>query len=267
MSDATQSASRHRSELGNAACSRLRSELRAADEVARREGVSRAGRVHDFRLERFERLAVDDEAIGAALENERAGRLPADRRELAFVREHESGLQQPQAAEQALRSVGRDAGRRGEIDADAAALRLNSARCLRGGFLDGLAQQRVAGEMEPLAASEPAHIEILRAQAGSDSAVGEHRPGSVRRDERDDDAICAVLDRPVQLDAAACELAGGQLAGAVGPALADEMRFGPERGSPGGDVRGLPSRADSRLGAPLLLGLTGAVGPDDHVEQ
>ena len=57
-----------------------------------------------------------------------------------------------------------DPRRRGEVDADPPALRLHGSGRLRGGLLDRPAQQRVAGEVQPVAAAEPAHVELLRPQ-------------------------------------------------------------------------------------------------------
>ena len=193
--------------------------------------------------------------------------MPTDRLELAFVPEHELGLQQLETVQQALLSVGADPARRSQVDADAPSLCLYGAGCLRGRLLDGRAQKGVTGEEQPLAPGEPADVEILRTQAGSDSSVGEHRPGPVPRDEGDDDAVGAVLHRPVQFDATARQLVGGQLADDVGSALSDEMRFRAEHRGPGGDVRRLPAGADLCLRVPLLLGVAEAVGLDDHVEQ
>ena len=121
--------------------------------------------------------------------------------------------------------------------------------------------------MEPVAAAEPADVELLRTEPRSDPAVGEHRPVAVGRDERHDDAVAALLDRPEQLDSALDQLCGGELAGRVGAPLADEPCFGTELRGPRCDVGRLPAGAHLRLGAPLDLRRAGAVDPGDHVEQ
>ena len=64
------------------------------------------------------------------------------------------------------------------------------------------------------------------------------------------------------------ELARGKLARGVGAALPDEAGLGAERGSPGGDVRGLPAGADARRRAARSSPASErAVEADDHVED
>ena len=122
--------------------------------------------------------------------------------------------------------------------------------------------------MEPVAAAEPAHVEILWAQLGRDSAVGEHRPGALGVDEGDDDAVPALgRDGAEQLDAPARELARDEVARAVGGALADESRLSSERGRPGGDVCRLAARTDTCLRVSLRIRPARAVRADDYVQQ
>ena len=121
--------------------------------------------------------------------------------------------------------------------------------------------------MEPIAAAEPTHLELLGPQERRHAAVGEHGAAPVGRDERDDDAVVPFLDRPEQLDAVLRELAGRQLCGSVASPLSDEPRLRAQLGCPGGDVRRLPARADASLDSPFLVWAGGIARQDDDVEE
>ncbi len=73
-----------------------------------------------------------------------------------------------------------------------------------------------------VAALEPGRVELLGAQVGRDPPVGGHRPVAVGRDERDDDAVPTVDDRPHDLDPAGRQPGCDQPARIVVAALADE---------------------------------------------
>src|SRR5439155_3648217 len=126
-SDGTQAlsggCSRHRSQLRDAPRGGLGRRRRAADEIAGCKGVARSRRVDDVGAQRRELLAVDREALFAALDDERARRwLRAERGELAFICEDGVGLEELEAAEEPLGAVRADASRRREIDAHLSAL-------------------------------------------------------------------------------------------------------------------------------------------------
>ena len=176
-------------------------------------------------------------------------------------------IEQLEPFQQLLGPVLGDSGGRSKVDADPAALCLDRAGGLRRGLLYRAAQKRVPREMQPLAACEPTHVEFFGSEERRDPAVGEHRPASVTRHERDDHAVPAVLDRAEQLDAMRRELPSSQLGGRVGAALADEASLGPERSRPGRDVRRLAARADPRLRRPLQVRPAAPARPDDDVQE
>ena len=118
-----------------------------------------------------------------------------------------------------------------------------------------------------LAAVEPDGVELVGAQVRRDAAVGRHRAAAVLRDERDDGARAAGDDRPAQLDASPLELAGGDAAGLVVGALADEAGRPAQLGDPRGDVRGLPARAEPRDGVRVGALRQRLLEADDDVEQ
>ena len=122
--------------------------------------------------------------------------------------------------------------------------------------------------MQPLAAAEPADVELLCTQARSDPPVGEHRPGSVRGDERDDDAVCAFLDGPVQLDSALDELVRAANSAATSePRLPTKCASAPSEAAHAATFAACPPAPTRVCALPSSLRLAGAVGLDDHVEQ
>ena len=162
---------------------------------------------------------------------------------------------------------GLDPGRAREVDAEPAAERLHRAGRLRGCLGDRVAEERVAGEVEHVAAAEPGHLELLGAQLRRDPAVGEHRPPALAVDQRDDDAVSPLDDRPDDVDAPSCELGRHDPTRGVGRPLADEAPVGAELDRPGSDVRRLPAGPGPRLGGALRVRLDGALRQDDHVEE
>jgi len=121
--------------------------------------------------------------------------------------------------------------------------------------------------MKALRAPERAHLELLCAQLGRDSAVGEHRPLSGLVDERDDDSGPPRHSRSNDVDAPPLQLLRGELAGGVGRELADEAGRGAELCRPRRDVRSLAAGTDLGLRRRLGVRLGGAVHPHDHIEQ
>ncbi len=79
--------------------------------------------------------------------------------------------------------------------------------------------------------------------------------------------VAPVADRPDELDAVRRELAGDELARSVVTALRDAAGVGAERCRPGGDVRGLPARAGTRLGPDVVPVGERLLEPHDHVEH
>ena len=121
--------------------------------------------------------------------------------------------------------------------------------------------------MQPRAAAEPAHLELVGAELRRDAAVGRHRPLAGRRDDRDDDAVVAVDLGTEHADAVVAELLRDELARRVVRALRDQSPLAAELGRPRGDVRRLAARAGARAGGRVGAEVEGAVEAHDDVEQ
>ena len=153
-----------------------------------------------------------------------------------------------------------------EIDAQACAGRSRDLDSAHRRLANGLAQERVAGDEEVVAAFEPRRIQLVRPEVGSIASVRQHRALARRVDERADDPS-PPSDRAGELDAPPLEPVRGERAGLVGATLADEARTRAELGGPGGDVRGLPARPDVRQGRCVRSTCDRPVDPDDDVER
>ena len=92
---------------------------------------------------------------------------------------------------------------------------------------DGLAQQRVPGDMEVAAFGKPRLVDLLGPELDGDAPVRAHRALAGRVDERDDDAVSGRLDRPEQVDAEVAQPRGRDGARVVGAPLADECGLPP----------------------------------------
>jgi hypothetical protein len=121
--------------------------------------------------------------------------------------------------------------------------------------------------VQPVHPAEPAHLELVGAEERCNPAVGRHRPVAARRDKRHDDAVVAVDDRSLDLDAVVAELLRHELARGVARPLRDQPALRAELGRPGGDVRSLPARAGARPGGRVGAEVELGVQADDHVEQ
>ena len=106
---------------------------------------------------------VHDDAPGAALQDrglgERVG--AADQLPLGLVREDDVRGQLLQSPAEPLGPVGADRAPRGEVDADRRTLAARRPARRQRRLRDRLRQQRVAREMQPAAAGEPGHIELV----------------------------------------------------------------------------------------------------------
>ena len=102
---------------------------------------------------------------GAVLDDERpGGRLAAERAELGLARERDVGCELLEPREQPIRAEVGDSSRRGEVDADAGALRPSRARRARGRLRDRAVEHRVPGHVEDVAAAQPANVDLLGAE-------------------------------------------------------------------------------------------------------
>ena len=101
--------------------------------------------------------------------------------------------------------------------------------------------------MEPAAAVEPGHIELLGRELWRGAAVGRHRALAVRPHKGDHDAGLPGHSRPQELDPARLEQRPGERSGLVVRLLADEPRLLAELGDPGRHVRRLPAGGHARL--------------------
>ena len=132
---------------------------------------------------------------------------------------------------------------------------------------DGLAQQRVPGDVEVVALREPRLLDLLGAELDGDAPVGAHRALAGRVDERDDDAVPGRLDRPEQADTEVAQPRGGDRARVVGAPLADEVRAAAEGSDPRRHVRRLATGAqhDARRGVGARR--ERLLEADDHIED
>ena len=165
--------SRHRPELRAAARRRLEPGLDAADEEARRERVAGAGRVDDLGRHGRERLAVDDDAVRAALHDPASpSARPSASRSRSTAK---TSVGRERSRPRAERVV--DQRPRREVERD---LRAGRARELarpqrrRG---DRLPHQRVPGHVQSIAA-EPLRLELVR--RGARARCRGRRPSSAR---------------------------------------------------------------------------------------
>ncbi len=112
---------------------------------------------------------------------------------------------------------------------------------------DRLAQQRVARDVEDVAALEPGRVDLLGRELGRDAAVGGHRPSPARARRARRRRPCArrrpgrAPRRRVPRRRRATSAAAGVVA-----ELAEDARLRAERHRPGGDVRRLAAGAGAR---------------------
>ena len=134
-------------------------------------------------------------AVGTALEDPgRAGaKRPPTIRSSTSLQKTASGPSSSSERRNASAEV-RIALQEGEVDADACALgaRASSAPVRRRN--ESARAQRVAREVKPRAAREPAVFDLGWPERGRDAAIGRHRPLAVGRDERDDHPVACRHD-------------------------------------------------------------------------
>ena len=194
------------------------------------------------------------------------GNVAADRLQLALVGEHDVRAQQLEALKELSGSVV-------AIPAAVARSTLIPPPCawigagrLRRRLLDRAPQERVPGQMEPLApANQRTSSSSARRNGATPRSVSIVRLPSAR-DERDDDAVPSVLHRPEHLDPARLDLARSQLAAGSEPRFR-RTGLGPELGAHAATFAAWPPAANARLGRAFHSGPAGAVRPDDHVQQ
>jgi len=121
--------------------------------------------------------------------------------------------------------------------------------------------------VQHVAAAEPCDLELLGAERGGDTPVGEHRPLSVRIDDRDDDPARSGNRRPEELDSARSQLTLREQGTLVVPPLRHDAGVRAELGCPRGDVRSLPPGAGTRRGAGIVTAGERLLEPDDNVEE
>ena len=100
---------------------------------------------------------------------------PADHALLVLVREHDVGVDGANRLAERLDAAVADRAPRGEIDADPRALGACELGRAQGGAPHGLHHERVAGDVEVIAAREPARVDVVRAELARSAAVGRHR--------------------------------------------------------------------------------------------
>ena len=134
-------------------------------------------------------------------------------------------------------------------------------------FVRRRAQERVAGEIDRVAAREPLRLQLVGAQLGGDAGVGDHRALAVGVDDGDDDAVPSRPHRPEHLHAAGADLGGDEPAGRVAAPLGDQPRLRAERSRPRGHVRGLAARAGTGDGGGVVPARERSFDPHDQVEH
>ena len=259
---------RHRAEPSDAAGRCLERQLGTPDEVPGGECIARAGRVDDLG-DREGRLLVAGEraASGAALDDPGSRRQRVvHERGLLLVREHDFGcesLDEPPESGDA-RPLDGAPGR--EIDAHASPVEPCELRRAYGRRGDGLRQQRVAGDVEVIAA-EPVFVQLVGAQQSRNAAIGKHRSRPVDLRERDDDAARPLLDGTTELDTPRKEELGRETSGRIVAALAEPTRLGTEGRDPGRHVGALSTGVEPDPRGRIRVARASGVGLDDDIDR
>ncbi len=177
-----------------------------------------------------------------------------------------SGSRRRTAPTEFLDAAVPDGAPRCEIDADPRALgscELDGTQC---SAAHRFAHQRVARDVEVVAGRRATRVELVRAQLGGAPAIRSHRASRRRVRRASRSSRCDPSTGPTIVDTGPASLVRASSPASSSPGLADEASARSERGCPGGDVRGLPARADSDLGVGVAADGDRPGEPDDDVE-
>ena len=244
-------------------------ELRPADEVAGRERVAGAGRVDDARPAAAGQLArrrSERRARRASAPSSLPASGPPMISLLVLVREDDAG----RSASSRSR---KRSGPKSRIALHEERSTLTPRRAARPRAAPpssiGARSERVAGQVEVVAAVEPARVELVGAQVGRDAAVGGHRALAVGATSETTTPVRPVDDGPGDLDAVRAELARAAIRPASSSAaLADEARLAAELRAQAATFAAWPPGAERASRASRRRpSASGCVEPDDHVEQ